>query len=146
MRNILAITKAISDLNRVRILCALSERGELCVCQVQELLALAPSSTSKHLSILASAGLLSVRKEGRWAYYSVADEADQPEEAAEVVAWVTRQAAKEKAIHEDRKRLKEILSYSPEELCQRQANGQKCCSSAPETHAAARSRKATPAC
>ncbi len=145
MRNILAITKALGDLNRVRILCALSERGELCVCQVQELLALAPSSTSKHLSILANAGLLAVRKEGRWAYYSVAEESDFPEEAAQIVTWVTRQAAKEKAIHEDRKRLKEILSYSPEELCQRLANGQPCCSSAPETRAVAKSPRATPA-
>ena len=144
MRNILAITKALADLNRVRILCALSERGELCVCQVQELLALAPSSTSKHLSILASAGLLSVRKKGRWAYYSVTPEADLPEDAAQVVDWITHRAAKEKTIHEDRKHLKLILSYSPEELCQRQANGERCCSSAPETPAAAKSRKVTP--
>ncbi|PKO18064.1 transcriptional regulator [candidate division BRC1 bacterium HGW-BRC1-1] len=143
MRNILAITKALSDLNRVRILCALSERGELCVCQLQELLSLAPSSTSKHLSILASAGLLSVRKEGRWAYYSVVEGAEIPEDAVQVVAWITSQAAKKKAIQQDRTRLKEILSYSPEELCQRLTNGQRCCSSAPETHAAARSRKDT---
>ncbi|MGF1571768.1 MAG: ArsR/SmtB family transcription factor [Sumerlaeia bacterium] len=144
MRTLLAITKALADLNRIRILCALYERGELCVCQVQELLALAPSSTSKHLSILAQAGLLTVRKEGRWAYYSVAEGADLPEEAQEVVAWLTRRAAKEKIIHEDRKRLKQLLAYSPEELCQRQANGERCCSSAPETPAEAKSRKATP--
>lgn len=143
MRQLLAITKALSDLNRVRIVCALSERGELCVCQVQELLELAPSSTSKHLSILAGAGLLSVRKEGRWAWYSLADESDIPEDAAQVLAWVTGQAAKEKAIQEDRKRLKAILSITPEELCQKIANGEKCCSSAPETRAAAKSRRVT---
>lgn len=143
MRHLIAITKALADINRVRILCALSERGELCVCQVIELLGLAPSSTSKHLSILSSAGLLSVRKEGRWAWYSVAEELDLPEDAIQVVNWITVQAAKEKVIHEDRKRLKEILSYSPEELCQRQASGQKCCSSAPVTRAEAKSRKVT---
>lgn len=144
MRTILAITKALADLNRVRILCALSEHGELCVCQLQELLALAPSTTSKHLSILAGAGLLSVRKEGRWAYYSAAEGEDLPENAVQVVAWITHQAAKEKAIREDNRRLKEILSHSPEELCRRQAKEQKCCSSAPETRAAAKSRRATP--
>lgn len=144
MRSILAITKALADLNRIRILCALSDRGELCVCQVQELLALAPSSTSKHLSVLASAGLLHVRKEGRWAYYSVAGDSELPEDSAVVVHWLTSQAAKEKALHEDRRRLREILSYTPEELCQRQANGQRCCSSAPGIPAAAKSRKGTP--
>lgn len=141
MRNILAITKALADLNRVRILCALSERGELCVCQVQELLALAPSSTSKHLSILSGAGLLSVRKKGRWAYYSVTEAEELPEEGAQVVGWITGQAAKEKVIREDRQLLNEILAYSPEELCQRQANGQRCCFSGAKTSASARSQK-----
>jgi ArsR family transcriptional regulator, arsenate/arsenite/antimonite-responsive transcriptional repressor len=142
MRTILAITKALSDPNRLRILCALAERGELCVCQVQELLALAPSSTSKHLSLLANAGLLAMRKEGRWVHYRVAEE--MPEGAAAVVAWITTRAAREKAIEADRRKLDEILSCSPEELCQRQANDRRCCSSAPEIPAAAKSPRATP--
>lgn len=132
MRTILAITKAVADLNRIRILCALSERGELCVCQVQELLSLAPSSTSKHLSILATAGLLTVRKNGRWAWYSISAEKELPEEAGEILAWVTRQSSKEKVIYEDRQRLRAILSISPEELCQKLAKGERCCP-APES-------------
>jgi DNA-binding transcriptional ArsR family regulator len=54
MRDILSITKALSDENRVRILIALSH-GELCVCQVIELMKLAPSTVSKHMSILKQA-------------------------------------------------------------------------------------------
>ncbi len=142
MRELLAITKALADLNRIRILCALTENGELCVCQIQEFLSLAPSSTSKHLSLLAQAGLLSVRKEGRWAWYSI-NEDEMPRESGDVHAWLTKQAGKEKVIREDRKILKKVLSYSPEELCQRQASGQKCCSSAPVTRAGAKSRKVT---
>ena len=51
MRDLLQITKALADPNRVRVLLALQHR-ELCVCQISELFQLAPSTISKHLSIL----------------------------------------------------------------------------------------------
>jgi len=127
MRALLAITKALSDANRVRILCALWERGELCVCQIQELLGLAPSTTSKHLSILASAGLVDVRKEARWAYYRIVEEEDAPAGGLEMLQCLIAQAAEERAIGQDRETLDAILSYSPEELCDRQAKGKTCC-------------------
>jgi len=45
------ITKALADENRVRILMALNGRDELCVCQLIDMLQLAPSTVSKHLFI-----------------------------------------------------------------------------------------------
>ncbi len=126
MRSLLAITKALSDQNRIRILCALWERDELCVCQIHELLGLAASTASKHLSLLAAAGLVDVRKDGRWSYYRLAQE-DAPENAGEVLLWVCRQASTSKLIAGDRKKLDQILSISPEELCQRQADCDDCC-------------------
>src|SRR5208282_6581214 len=68
MREFMAITKALSDPNRVRILLAL-RRGELCVCQITELFGFAPSTVSKHLSILHQAGLVESRKAERWVFY-----------------------------------------------------------------------------
>lgn len=65
MFNFINITKALAEENRVRILLALEGR-ELCVCQIFELLDLAPSTVSKHLSILRQARLVEGRKEGRW--------------------------------------------------------------------------------
>ena len=65
------ITKALSDENRVRTLLALGGR-ELCVCQIVELLGLAPSTVSKHMSILANARLVESRQDGRWRYYRLA--------------------------------------------------------------------------
>ena len=53
---------------------------ELCVCQIVELLGLAPSTVSKHLAILKQARLVDSRKEGRWMFYRLADE-DAPVEA-----------------------------------------------------------------
>ncbi|MHB9030428.1 MAG: ArsR/SmtB family transcription factor [Candidatus Latescibacterota bacterium] len=72
MRNFMTVIKALADENRVRTLMALRDR-ELCVCDIIELLGLAPSTVSKHLSILYQAGFLESRKDGRWVYYRLAD-------------------------------------------------------------------------
>ncbi len=70
MREFMNLTKALADANRVRMVLALRER-ELCACQITELFDLAPSTMSKHLSILYQAGLVDSRKNGRWVYYSL---------------------------------------------------------------------------
>jgi DNA-binding transcriptional ArsR family regulator len=51
MRDFLNTARALGDETRVRILHALAGR-ELCVCQLVELLELAPSTVSKHMTIL----------------------------------------------------------------------------------------------
>ena len=68
MFEFMTVIKALADGNRVRILSVLAGR-ELCVCQIIEMLGLAPSTVSKHLSILRQARLVDDRKEGRWMYY-----------------------------------------------------------------------------
>jgi DNA-binding transcriptional ArsR family regulator len=70
MRELLAITNALADQSRVSTLLAL-RHGRLCVCRIVELLQLAPSTVSKHLSILWQAGLVESRKTGRWVYYTI---------------------------------------------------------------------------
>ncbi len=57
MRELMAVMKALADENRVRILMAVLGR-ELCVCQIVELLGLAQSTVSKHMSILHQARLV----------------------------------------------------------------------------------------
>lgn len=116
LREVMAVTKALSDENRVRILVFL-ERGELCVCQVIEMLQLAPSTVSKHLSILKQAGLIRSTKKGRWIYYSLADPREDPIAAA-AVEWLHASLGEDPRILADRTRLKTVLSRSLEELCQ----------------------------
>ena len=135
MNELLAITNALSDEGRVRTLAACFE-GELCVCQVTELLGLAPSTVSKHLSILKQAGLVESRKEGRWIYYRLPG-GEISEVARTALAWLRSCVGKDKRIIEDRKRLKQILCTDPEELCLKQRTGSACCSSAPGTLLAA---------
>lgn len=58
------VVKALADENRVRALLALRD-GELCVCDIIELLDLAPSTVSKHLSILRQARFIDEKKDAK---------------------------------------------------------------------------------
>jgi DNA-binding transcriptional ArsR family regulator len=118
VKDFLNITKALADENRLRMLLAL-QNGELCVCQITELLGLAMSTVSKHLSILYQAGLLNARKEGRWMYYSLPSKG-APTAAREGVAWVRRSLAGSERIAGDAKRLQRVLAMDLGELCKRQ--------------------------
>ena len=124
MFEFLNITKALAEENRVRILLAL-EVGELCVCQIIELLELAPSTVSKHMSVLRQARLVQGRKEGRWMFYRLADES-APAEVNEAIAWVKKSLSPNKRIREDAKRLKEILKIDRDILCSRQTRSSVC--------------------
>jgi DNA-binding transcriptional ArsR family regulator len=118
MREVLAVTKALADGNRLRVLMAL-RGGELCVCQIVAFLQLAPSTTSKHMAILRQARLVESRKEGRWMYYRLPDR-DAPKAVKDAVAWVRRYLAESPQIVRDEKELKKILNLDPEVLCQGQ--------------------------
>lgn len=140
MRDLMAITSALSDSSRVRALQAL-RAGELCVCQITEFLNLAPSTASKHLSILRQAGLVEVRKNGRWIYYRLAGDGASPV-VREALEWIQNALARDPQTREDRKRLQAILKEDPEILCRRQMKRSGCCTSAPATPAGARWRRA----
>ena len=64
------IFKALSDLSRLRILKMLQTKP-LCVCEITEILQLATSTVSKHLSILKEEGFISEKKEGKWVNYLI---------------------------------------------------------------------------
>ncbi len=115
LRHVLEVHKALSDSNRLRALLALKGR-ELCVCQITELLQLAPSTVSKHLSILKQARLVEMRKVGRWIYYRLTE----PDSAsAELIRFLETSLADDRQIRDDRKRLKDILKIDPDTLCRR---------------------------
>jgi ArsR family transcriptional regulator len=118
MREFMNITKALADENRVRTLLALRQ-GELCVCQITELFGLAPSTISKHLSILFQAGLVESRKDGRWIYYQLPGK-NAPVVVREALDWIEKALADNSHVLEDNKQLKKILKQDPAELCKRQ--------------------------
>ncbi|GMQ79994.1 MAG: hypothetical protein BMS9Abin03_459 [Thermodesulfobacteriota bacterium] len=118
MFEFMTIVKALSDENRIRALLALDGR-ELCVCQIIELLGLAPSTVSKHMQILTQARLVENRKEGRWRYYRLAGN-DAPEEARRAIDWVYSSISNAPRIRQDSEILKEMLKIGLEELCRMQ--------------------------
>lgn len=68
MKILVKTFKALSDTNRIRILKILEVRP-LCVCEITAILNLAPSTVSKHLSILREAGFIFDQKENKWVNY-----------------------------------------------------------------------------
>ncbi|MEA4862976.1 MAG: ArsR/SmtB family transcription factor [Victivallaceae bacterium] len=106
MKKILNITKAMSDENRLRAL-AMLQNGELCVCRIIEMLRLAPSTVSKHMSILKQAGLVETRRAGKWTYYRLTDGTDGSAQS-EIVSWLLRLIKNDPTITADSARLAEI--------------------------------------
>ena len=93
---------------------------ELCVCQLIELLVLAPSTVSKHLSILKNARLIDSRKQGRWMYYRLAGD-DASSKIKTCLSWIFQSVTDSTRIIKDTGRMEEILKIDPEVLCSRQA-------------------------
>ena len=69
--------KATTDPSRVKIVKML-QHGELCVCEIQEVLGISQPTVSKHVKILEEAGLLNSRKEGLRVYYRLDDGSASP--------------------------------------------------------------------
>jgi ArsR family transcriptional regulator, arsenate/arsenite/antimonite-responsive transcriptional repressor len=64
--------RAFAEPVRLRILHLLRD-GEMCVCDLVEVLKLPQPTVSRHLSYLRRAGLVAARADASWNYYSLAD-------------------------------------------------------------------------
>jgi ArsR family transcriptional regulator, arsenate/arsenite/antimonite-responsive transcriptional repressor len=115
METVLNIAKALADGNRMRVIAALLERKELCVCQIIDMLDLAAATVSRHMSILQNAGLVRSRKDGRWVYYRLADPFPSL-----LHQWLTVSFLDSPKIKADRSSLRAILACEPDELCRQQ--------------------------
>jgi len=107
--------KAVGDPTRTRIL-KLLEGGGLCVCQVQAVLGLAPSTVSKHLTTLKLAGLVEDRRDGKWIEYALTDDSRNPH-ARPVLDLLRGPLDRDAAVVADRRRLREIKAIPMTELC-----------------------------
>lgn len=64
--------KVFGDVTRMKILWAL-DQSELCVCDIANILSMSKSAVSHQLAFLRKADLVRFRKDGKEAYYSLAD-------------------------------------------------------------------------
>lgn len=64
------VFKAFCDENRLQIL-DLLRFGERCACSLLEELHISQPTLSHHMKILCDAGVVAVRREGKWSHYSI---------------------------------------------------------------------------
>ncbi len=120
----LRILKALADKNRLRVVLALEKAGEMCACQITELLQVRGATVSRHCNLLVNAGLLKSRKEGRWMFYSVDPQVYTRHR--ELFDWLHQQVASCPDLRADQEKLADILAREPEDIC-RQQRGERCC-------------------
>ena len=99
------IGKALDHPLRVRALAVLRDR-ELCVCELTELFGLAPSTVSKHMAVIADAGLAERRRRGKWTYYSLPGNPGPA--AARALALVESSVEGDPVVRDDRSRVPRI--------------------------------------
>ncbi|KJS20115.1 MAG: transcriptional regulator [Clostridiaceae bacterium BRH_c20a] len=73
MEDLLNLFGILSDKTRLRILLLL--RNELCVCEIYEALEMSQPRVSRQLAILKQARLIKDRREGKWIYYKIEENA-----------------------------------------------------------------------
>jgi ArsR family transcriptional regulator len=121
------VHKALGHPARVRIL-AMLRGGELCVCQLNAVIGLAPSTISAHLGELKDAGLIAERKEGRWVHYRLA--AEDVRKDALAALWPA--LAADPRVTDDAALLKAITKLPVEAICRPEfdvgALRKRCCS------------------
>jgi ArsR family transcriptional regulator len=68
--------KALSEEVRLRIVMLLTH-GELCVCDIMEVLDEPQSKVSRHLSYLKNSGIITSRRVGVWMHYALSERRDE---------------------------------------------------------------------
>jgi len=112
MRDLVRKFKALSDPNRIRILKMLEVRP-LCVCEITEILKLAPSTVSKHLSILRDADFILDEKDGKWVNYRLNEEQGS-EQVKKLLPLIRAWLHEDQLVFSD---LDRVLTLDRNELC-----------------------------
>ena len=123
MDKTVALLKAISDKNRLRVLGVLLVHDELCACQITEFLQVAGATASRHLSRLVDSGVLENRKQGRWVYFRLnKDDAS----LTPIFEWINQKVKNCEQTAQDLKLLEKILRIPCEDLSREQRQGGSC--------------------
>jgi ArsR family transcriptional regulator len=111
MDDVLNITKALADGNRLRVVMAMTDQKEFCVCQITEMLGLATPTVSRHMSVLQKAGLVKSHKDGRWVYYRLSGSFPPL-----LLRWLKGVLVSSDDIATDKEKMNTILACEPDAL------------------------------
>ena len=117
MKDITHIFKALSDPTRLRIIWILQAEGELCVCDLMEVLKLPQSTVSRHLAYLRNAGLVMDQRKGVWMYYRLPEELT--ELSGDILNVLQATAKKSQQARQDHKQLKKHLKIKKAGACEK---------------------------
>lgn len=93
---------ALSDRTRLRLLNLMRDE-ELCVCYFPEIIGTNQPKISRHLAYLRKAGLVSVRREWKWAHYRIVE--PKNERAAKVLRGVLEWIKEAEEMQQDQQKL-----------------------------------------
>ena len=85
----------------------------LCVCEITAVLRLAPSTVSKHLSILREAGFIIDQKEGKWVNYCL-NEGREAGDIRQLRLLLSSELTNDRTIQQDAEAVRSVDRY---ELC-----------------------------
>ena len=71
-----AILGIVAQPTRLRLFYLLDKLGEVCVCDIGEILGVSPSAVSQHLSKFKAYGLVAVRRDNQTLFYSLSDKSE----------------------------------------------------------------------
>ena len=114
MRELLSITKALGDESRLRALVAVKD-GELCLCQIIQVLGLSPATVSKHMQILESAGLVERTRRGKWRFYRL-PEGSRTRAVKGALAWVLAELRGDPRLTDDARKTRKVRGQDLQEL------------------------------
>ena len=104
--------KALGDKVRLRILALLSD-GELCVCDIMEILQLPQSTTSRHLAHLKSNQWVRGTRKGKWMHYRLNDNFQN----STLLSMILEDIAELKHVKRDKRELKKYLKSKKKGTC-----------------------------
>ncbi len=102
--------KSLSDPNRLRILKMLQHKP-LCVCEITDILKLAASTVSKHLSIMKETGFIIEEKDGKWVNYMINPDPADPR-ISSILSTLDFWIADHKIINKDKEKVMKVDRYS----------------------------------
>lgn len=102
--------KSLSDPNRLRILKMLQVKP-LCVCEITDVLQLATSTVSKHLSILRDIGFIIEEKDGKWVNYMINPRPEDPR-ISSIISTLDFWIADQKIITSDKVKVNKVDRFA----------------------------------
>ena len=102
----------LSDETRLRCLVLLQKEGELCVCEISQIMESIQPKISRHLALMRKSGLVSDERRGQWVYYSLNQ--SLPDWVKKILEATLENLMKEEPYNSD---IRKMCSLRKENIC-----------------------------